>query len=92
MNTGADPVKLSNHAANCEGTLATAVRKAIDNYLFALGGHEPINLYQLALAEVERPLLEAILHHTHGNQSRAANCLGISRGTLRKKLKTHGLD
>ena len=42
MNTSANPAKLSNHAANCEGTLATAVRKAIDNYLLALDGHEPI--------------------------------------------------
>jgi Fis family transcriptional regulator len=36
--------------------------------------------------EVERPMIESVLEHTQGNQSAAASILGISRGTLRKKL------
>ncbi|MCL5974465.1 MAG: hypothetical protein M1270_01290, partial [Gammaproteobacteria bacterium] len=43
------------------------------------------------MTEVEVPLLQAALAHTHGNQSRAAEILGINRGTLRKKLKQYGL-
>ena len=44
-------------------------------------------LYELVLAEVEHPMLDMIMQYTRGNQTRAANMLGINRGTLRKKLK-----
>ena len=43
------------------------------------------------MAEVEAPLLESVLAHTKGNQSRAAAMLGINRATLRKKLKRYNL-
>ena len=55
------------------------------------GFSPPGNLYQMVMNEVEAPLIEAALHHTGGNQSHAAEILGMSRGTLRKKLKLHGL-
>jgi Fis family transcriptional regulator len=45
----------------------------------------------MVLAEVEVPLLEAVMEYTKGNQSRAAILLGLSRGTLRKKLKIYGM-
>jgi tRNA-dihydrouridine synthase B len=68
------------------------VRDALDSYFADLDGHNPGNLYELMLAEVERPLLEKVLHYTRGNQTRAAEVLGINRGTLRKKLKQYGLE
>ncbi len=68
------------------------VRKALDKYFKDLNGHNPGNLYQLFLAEVERPLLEKVMDHTQGNQTRAAELLGINRGTLRKKLKSYDLE
>jgi Fis family transcriptional regulator len=43
------------------------------------------------ISEVEQPLFEAVLEYTDGNQCRAADILGINRGTLRKKLKTYNL-
>ena len=43
------------------------------------------------MGEVERPLFEAVMKYTRGNQSQAAGILGINRGTLRKKLKTYEL-
>jgi Fis family transcriptional regulator len=43
------------------------------------------------IGEVERPLLNAVMSYTNGNQSEAAEILGINRGTLRKKLKTYKL-
>ena len=49
------------------------------------------DVYNLVISEVELPLLTSIMHHARGNQSLAAKMLGLSRGTLRKKLKTHGL-
>ena len=49
------------------------------------------DLYELVLAEVEQPMLDMIMQHTRGNQTRAALMLGINRGTLRKKLKQYGM-
>jgi len=40
---------------------------------------------------VEKPLLEVILDHAQGNQTRAAEILGLNRNTLRKKMKIHGI-
>ncbi len=68
------------------------VRNALQQYLDDLKGHDPCDLYQLLLTEVERPLLETVMQHVGGNQTRAAQALGINRGTLRKKLKQYGLD
>lgn len=47
------------------------------------------NFYDLFLSEIEPPLLEAIMSHCKFNQVRAAKTLGISRGTLRKKLRLY---
>lgn len=71
--------------------LHDSVRQALENYFMQLKGQSPDNLYELVLAEVEVPLLEAVMDYTKGNQSRAAIVLGLSRGTLRKKLKTYGM-
>ena len=71
--------------------LHDSVRQSLENYLTQLKGEIPNNLYELMLAEVEGPLLEAVMNYTKNNQSRAANVLGLSRGTLRKKLKMYGM-
>ena len=71
-------------------SLSECVEVAIKDYFKQLEGHHTANLYDMLLAEVEAPMLKATLEHTKGNQCRAAEILGISRGTLRKKLKTYG--
>jgi Fis family transcriptional regulator len=71
--------------------LHDSVRQALESYFSQLKGQAPSNLYDLVLAEVEVPLLEAVMEYTKGNQSRAAILLGLSRGTLRKKLKIYGM-
>jgi Fis family transcriptional regulator len=71
--------------------LHDSVRQSLENYLVQLKGQSPDNLYELILAEVEAPLMEAVMSYTKNNQSRAAIILGLSRGTLRKKLKMYGL-
>jgi Fis family transcriptional regulator len=72
--------------------LRTMTAEALDSYFSTLNGHKPGQLYDLVLREVEEPLFKAVLDYAAGNQSRAAEILGINRGTLRKKLKTYGLD
>ena len=64
---------------------------AISGYFHTLNGHKPRELHQFVLAQVERPLLEETLKYTNGNQSAAAEILGLSRGTLRKRLQTYNL-
>jgi Fis family transcriptional regulator len=71
--------------------LSTTVTDVTRNYLNTLGDQDATNLYRQVLDQVEKPLLEVIMERTHGNQSRAAICLGINRATLRSKLKRHGL-
>lgn len=86
MNTNS---KFNNKQKN--QPLHESVKQAIENYLLHLKDEEPKNLYDLVLCEVEHPLMQAVMEFTQHNQSRAAVALGISRGTLRKKLKTHGM-
>lgn len=75
-----------------ETPLHAHVKTAITRYFATLDGDDdPSDLYELFLAELERPLLEATLRHTRGNQSRTAQILGLNRGTLRTKMKKYGL-
>ena len=71
--------------------LRTCVRDALDRYFEGLDGHETRDLYQMVLAEVEEPMLEAVMAHCGRNQTRAARILGMSRSTLRKKLNLYGI-
>lgn len=81
----------SEHREQLGQGLNNTIRSALSQYLDELGDENPGNVYDLVLQQVEAPLLELILQHVDGNQSRAAEYLGINRGTLRKKLKTYQL-
>jgi Fis family transcriptional regulator len=67
------------------------VRASVEKYLADLRGAEPDRLHDLFMAAAERPLLDVVLRHAEGNQSRAAEWLGINRNTLRRKLQGHRL-
>ena len=68
------------------------VQASIEQYFENLGTHAAEDLHRIVLGEVEQPLLRAVLKHTRGNQTLAADMLGLNRGTLRKKLKIYGLS
>ncbi|TVQ91520.1 MAG: DNA-binding transcriptional regulator Fis [Chromatiaceae bacterium] len=72
--------------------LRDCVQHAIRHYLANMDGHAVSGIYRMVLDEVERPLFETVLEYTNGNQSLAAQMLGISRSTLRKKLKGSSSD
>ena len=72
-------------------TLRQAVKDTLKNYFTNIGSEQPVDFYSILLEEIERPLLEVLINHTHYNQVRMAQILGISRGTLRKKLKQYGM-
>ena len=75
-----------------EKTLSSSVVDSLKKYFEKLEGQTPSNLYNMVLAEVEKPLLELVLKLTNSNQSKAAIILGISRGTLRKKMAIYALN
>ena len=68
-----------------------SVQSAIELYLDDLNGHKVNDLYHVVLSEIEPALLDVVMHHVDGNQTQAAELLGINRGTLRKKLRQYGL-
>lgn len=80
------------HEDYAAAPLRNLVHSALEMYFADLDGHLPNNVYQLVMTEVEIPLLQCVMHHCGGNQSKAAAVLGINRGTLRKKLKHYGLE
>ncbi|MEW9899821.1 DNA-binding transcriptional regulator Fis [Chitinivorax sp. PXF-14] len=71
--------------------ISAAVKRAMEQYFQDLDGEAPAAIYEMVLACVEKPLLEVVLAQAKGNQTRAAELLGINRNTLRKKLKEYDL-
>ena len=67
------------------------VRDSLEAYFRDLRGVDPTAMYDMILKVVERPLFETVMKHAEGNQSRAAEWLGINRNTLRRKLVEHKL-
>ena len=77
-------MKKSTHIEEC-------IRDSLEIYFRDLRGVEPAAMYEMILAVVEKPLLDVVMKHAEGNQSRAADWLGINRNTLRRKLVDHRL-
>lgn len=68
-----------------------SIQLAMEQYFRDLDGEAPAAIYDMVLARVEKPLIEVVLTHTQGNQTRAAELLGLNRNTLRKKMKAYNL-
>lgn len=77
---------------NTRKPLRNHVRDAIRDYLSDMGTTEPELMHRRLLDEVEPPLIEETLSFTAGNQSRAARILGITRNTLREKMRRYGIE
>jgi Fis family transcriptional regulator, factor for inversion stimulation protein len=67
------------------------VRESLEQYFRDLGGAEPHSLHDMLIAAVEKPLLDVVMKQADGNQSKAAEWLGLNRNTLRRKLVDHKL-
>ena len=78
-------------ASKSNKPLCKHTEDALKNYFATLNGDRPGDLYDLVMGEVEKPLFQAVMNYTDGNQSQAAGILGINRGTLRKKLRTYSI-
>jgi len=90
------PVEKNNTSINTfsdinhKQSLRDTVEQAMDNYFKHLDGQEVTDVYDMVMAEVEAPMLEVVMKYTRYNQTKAAEVLGLNRGTLRKKLKQYG--
>ena len=67
------------------------IRGALEQYFEDLRGTEPNAVHEMIIQAVERPMLDVVMKHADGNQSKAADWLGINRNTLRRKLLDHKL-
>lgn len=90
MNIETFPPTFENNAAPV--LLSVHVKQALTLYFAQLKGHDAVDLYNMVMSEVEKPLLESVLEYCGHNQSKAAKALGLSRSTLRKKLEQYGLS
>jgi Fis family transcriptional regulator, factor for inversion stimulation protein len=75
---------------NCQ--LSVSIKASLDDYFTHLDGQPPHAIYDMVLACIEKPMLEYILNHVGGNQSKAAEILGLNRNTLRKKMAEYNLN
>ena len=71
--------------------ISACIHGALETYFRDLDGEMPAPIYDMVLKSVERPMLAVTLEQAGGNQTLAANMLGINRNTLRKKLVDHKL-
>ena len=67
------------------------IRASLEQYFKDLRGAEPHGVHEMVINAVEKPLIEVVMQHAQGNQSKAAEWLGINRNTLRRKLLDHKL-
>lgn len=72
-------------------TIQDCIKDNLEGYFHDLRGAEPHAVYEMVVSAVERPMLEVVMLRAEGNQSKAAEWLGINRNTLRRKLLEHKL-
>jgi Fis family transcriptional regulator, factor for inversion stimulation protein len=82
---------MSHDKNNSQNEISLCVTQALDRYFTDLDGEKPVGIYDMVIREVEKPMLQSVLRQTRGNQTQAAEILGITRNTLRRKLTEHGL-
>jgi Fis family transcriptional regulator, factor for inversion stimulation protein len=86
------PKHRSRSESGNDNELSLTVRKVMRQYFKDLDGEKCTGIYEMVVAAVEKPMLEVVMFQAQGNQTRAAEMLGVNRNTLRKKLQQHGID
>jgi Fis family transcriptional regulator len=71
--------------------IADSIRRTLNRYFRDLDGEKPCAVYEMVMKNVEKPLLEVVMRQAGGNQTLAADILGINRNTLRRKLGEYDL-
>ena len=76
---------------NGSNEIGRSVEHSLDEYFRRLDGEPPHGIYDMVIAHVERALLASMLDRSNGNQTQAAEMLGLNRNTLRAKLAKYKL-
>lgn len=72
--------------------LITHTRRSVKDYLRHMDEYETRDLYDAVVYEIEKGLILEVLDHCDGNQSETSKILGITRTTLRNKIRKHKLS
>ena len=67
--------------------LTDCVKRSLERYFKDMDGEKPTSIYEMVLKNIEKPMIETVLGKAAGNQSLAAEMLGVTRNTLRKKMQ-----
>ena len=67
--------------------LSDCVKRSLERYFKDMDGEKPTSIYSMVLKNIEKPMIETVLGKAEGNQSLAAEMLGVTRNTLRKKMQ-----
>lgn len=75
-------------------SLPESVKRSLQTYFSKvdMANQMPNDVWEMVMSQVEKPLISMVLKVTNGNQSKAARILGISRGTLRKKMAIYQIQ
>jgi Fis family transcriptional regulator len=76
---------------NGSNEICRSVEKSLDEYFRRLDGEQPHGIYEMVIGNVERSLIAVVMHRANGNQTCAADMLGLNRNTLRTKLSKYGI-
>lgn len=76
---------------NGSNEIGKSVEKSLDEYFRRLEGESPHGIYDMVITHVERALINSVLERANGNQTQAADMLGMNRNTLRTKLTKYGM-
>ena len=80
-----------NVRLNGSNEIGRSVERSLDEYFRRLDGEPPHGIYDMVIAHVERAMLASMLERSNGNQTEAAEMLGLNRNTLRAKLAKYKL-
>ena len=76
---------------NTGNEIGKTVEKSLDEYFRRLDGESPHGIYDMVINHVERALIASVMDRTGGNQTQAADMLGMNRNTLRTKLNKYDI-
>ena len=76
---------------NGSNEIGRSIEKSLEEYFVKLDGEPPHGVYEMVMNQVERALFASIMARATGNQSQAAEMLGMNRNTLRTKLSRYGI-
>jgi Fis family transcriptional regulator len=76
---------------NGNNEIGKVVEKSLDEYFRRLDGEPPHGIYDMVIGNVERTLIASVMDRVGGNQTQAADVLGMNRNTLRTKLSKYGI-